>query len=60
MTANTDMHHKVINLSFRAMALFFLRTEQQLKHWFDTQSISKDLKDGERDKFDRHYKEFFC
>ena len=30
-------------LSFRALALYFSRTEEKLNHWFDTQSISMEL-----------------
>ena len=35
---------------------FFLRTEEKLKHWFDTQSIGKELEGWrERDKSDRYH-----
>ena len=33
----------------------------RLKHWFDTQSISKELEGWREEKFERHYfRTFFC
>ena len=39
------------NLPFRTLTLYFTRTEEKVKHWLDTQSISMELEGW----IDRHY-----